>query len=369
MTTFKQTNKNIESGHLLGHVNATYTRLVELFGQPANNCLDDYKVSTQWILEHVPSGKQVYIYDYKMTDCYDSLLPTPDQFRMNTNRGGYDWHIGGEYKELVNELIEYVNSTTEPIRVSRNDLRDSAINRLISIRNRTNESKTSDRYAPLDSVHLYTQSLRLLREQGLTNVTTEIKVPNGRGTHHFIELTLNDLSLGIDGGLTPKLIISNSYNGESMARVNIGIFRFVCSNGLVFSDSYFSEAIRHINGPQFEIKVDGLEPAIAAALNEIRTNLVNQVSRLREVRLTEVEQLRLLFTLGLSDSILSNAIALFNLQNTAYGRANDRPRNLWTFFNIVNEAISQSSRSPYAIVRKNLGLLESIETNWNQLAA
>ena len=47
------------------------------------------------------------------------------------------------------------------------------------------------------------------------------------------------------GGAVPRIILVNSHDGSSSARVLAGVFRFVCSNGLVVGTTIGRETVRH----------------------------------------------------------------------------------------------------------------------------
>lgn len=60
---------------------------------------------------------------------------------------------------------------------------------------------------------------------------------------HMIDFRHPDLP-EIDGAV-PRIILTNSHDGTSSARVMAGVFRFVCSNGLVVGDVAGREVVRH----------------------------------------------------------------------------------------------------------------------------
>lgn len=89
---------------LQGYLPASYARLAELLGPP--NCSgDEYKVSTEWVLTH--RGRTFTLYDYKETSCYDEECPSVQAFR---NRPSYDWHVGADGKEGVDEFVKAVEA-------------------------------------------------------------------------------------------------------------------------------------------------------------------------------------------------------------------------------------------------------------------
>jgi hypothetical protein len=72
------------------YATASYARLVELFGTPAES--DGYKVSGEWSFTD-SNGLVVTVYDYKETSLYDSGYPTVEEFRTLPS---YEWHIGAQ---------------------------------------------------------------------------------------------------------------------------------------------------------------------------------------------------------------------------------------------------------------------------------
>lgn len=76
--------KDSQMTSLMGYVNTTYARLVEVFGQPISGS-GDGKTNSEWIIKFA-NGEVATIYDYKTG---------------NTPVDDYDWHIGGNKKWVV----------------------------------------------------------------------------------------------------------------------------------------------------------------------------------------------------------------------------------------------------------------------------
>ncbi len=76
---------------LMGEVNTTYARLVEVFGQPISGS-GDGKVNSEWIIKFA-NGEVATIYDWK-----EPVTPTDD----------YDWHIGGNKRWVVAQVSALV---------------------------------------------------------------------------------------------------------------------------------------------------------------------------------------------------------------------------------------------------------------------
>ena len=78
-TTFK-VNSNVDTcgTNRKSEILASYSRLVELFGEPIES--DGYKVSGEWVFES-ETGGVVTLYDWKQTVLYDPDYPSIEEFR------------------------------------------------------------------------------------------------------------------------------------------------------------------------------------------------------------------------------------------------------------------------------------------------
>jgi hypothetical protein len=104
IVTFKPSmNHQFGTSGLQGGVVASYRQLVNLFGEP-NSTGDEYKVSTEWILEN-KRGETVTLYDYKETNLYSSENPSIEEFR---NLPNYIWHIGGSRQQQADDLAKFI---------------------------------------------------------------------------------------------------------------------------------------------------------------------------------------------------------------------------------------------------------------------
>lgn len=105
---FIVSTKDPSGTSLMGYIAGSFSELVEIFGQP-NGEGDEYKVSTEWILEDSETGDIATIYDYKYTALYDPSYPSVKTFReMKT----YDWHIGATNEETAKRLIKQLSKKT-----------------------------------------------------------------------------------------------------------------------------------------------------------------------------------------------------------------------------------------------------------------
>src|SRR5262245_11348109 len=75
-------------------------------------------------------------------------------------------------------------------------------------------------------------------------------------TTHLIRLRHVDYPDRLCGEEIPELVLSNSHDGTACYRFQSGIFRLVCSNGLVVAaESFGGISVRHAGGPDFQDRV------------------------------------------------------------------------------------------------------------------
>lgn len=104
----------------------------------------------------------------------------------------------------------------------------------------------------------------LINTQGLIAIAenqgfkvSSIKYPRGKHVAtnmHVVRLDLPGYETLAKGEYKPQLIISNSHDGKSSLRIMAGIFRLVCSNGLVAGDSTLNIRLRHVGLVQTEVE-------------------------------------------------------------------------------------------------------------------
>lgn len=91
MTSFIKDGQ-INGTGLQGYINAYYSQLVDVFGEPNfgpnDNSMD--KVTCQWILTF-ENGTVATIYDWK---------------EMDTPFSEYRWHIGGRSLDAISKVLE-----------------------------------------------------------------------------------------------------------------------------------------------------------------------------------------------------------------------------------------------------------------------
>jgi hypothetical protein len=83
------------------------------------------------------------------------------------------------------------------------------------------------------------------------------------------------------GSLTPEIILLNSHNGLSAVKMELGLFRLVCSNGLVVADSRFAQVKRR----HFGIDQDEIFQVIYDATHEF-SEVWSKIEDYKSIKLT-----------------------------------------------------------------------------------
>ena len=174
----------------------------------------------------------------------------------------------------------------------------------------------------------------------------------GRGkstifSKHMVAFQNPDIMIkGKDGDDSfPRIIMTNSHDGMQAFKFSVGIFRLVCSNGLVVADEQFSDfKIKH-KGYSFE--------ELRGVVNEAVADLPNKVEVLNDMKqriLTPEEKNKLaldamLIRAGIEPD--SEKAKKFNYDDETLidildpKREADKGDDLWRVFNVIQEKITQ----------------------------
>ena len=143
----------------------------------------------------------------------------------------------------------------------------------------------------------------------------------------------------------PRIILSNSHDGLQAFKFSVGIFRLVCSNGLVVADEKFSD---------FKIKHKGytfseLRDVVSKAVKDL-PNKVEVLNKMKNKILTKEEKEKLaldamLIRAGITPD--SDKAKKFEYDEETLEdilevrRPEDEGNDLWRCFNRVQEAITK----------------------------
>ena len=148
----------------------------------------------------------------------------------------------------------------------------------------------------------------------------------------------------------PRIILTNSHDGFNSFKFMVGLFRLVCSNGLVVcSDQMVNMSIRHGN-----YDFEELRRVVATAIEQV-PGIVQTMNDMRKVTLTDEQKINLATEVvrirkGIEDD------QKFQLDSETVEsilepvREEDKANDLWTVFNICQEKLIKGG---FSAVGKN----------------
>jgi len=140
----------------------------------------------------------------------------------------------------------------------------------------------------------------------------------------------------------PQLLLTNSHDGGNAFTLSAGIFRLVCSNGLVIkSEDYGTARLVH-KGYSFEAVQDMVNDFVAT-IDETLT----KITAMKQVELTKVQQIEfakqaalLRFTAkSYNEDNIADVVDIDDLLNAE--RKEDKGNGLWEVYNRVQESLVQ----------------------------
>ena len=155
---------------------------------------------------------------------------------------------------------------------------------------------------------------------------------------HMVSFQNPDLMIkGANGDdAFPRIIVTNSHDGLSSFQFRVGIYRLVCSNGLVVADEEFSAfSIKH-KGYTFE----ELQTVVSSAVEDLPNKIV-VLNKMQDRMLTPEEQRQLAIDAMALRSTNPDAkydeVSIEEVLTAT--RKEDEGDSLWLVFNRVQESI------------------------------
>jgi len=217
----------------------------------------------------------------------------------------------------------------------------------------------SNKYQSVSTPDLLAKFEEVATKRGLDfEIKNLTRKPSAKSTVHAFQVTFGSEFELFGSKVSPRVLIKNSYRGESALTIQVGLYRFVCSNGLVLGETCFKEKIIHIKGQTIEMKLAELGSRIEAALEWIDTKMKAAIEEKTAMTLSPEKAVEIVSQLKVSKRIKASVATL--IENPIALRPEDRGNNVFSLWNIVNEQIRKSSRSPLREMERNERLLENI---------
>lgn len=207
---------------------------------------------------------------------------------------------------------------------------------------------TADKAPHLTDKYIQTPTSRVVEDLIALgwNVTKvqEVKARKGKGYQkHLVVFRNPDIIIkGKKGDDTyPEILLTNSHDGKAAFNFRVGLYRLICSNGLVVSDAEFSNvSIRHMN-----YTFDSLREKISTLISKL-PGLVQKINLFKSTQLTQSQM----------NDFANKAASLRNKQTInimdllKVDRDEDEGTDLWLVFNKIQEKIINGG---YSYGRKN----------------
>ena len=173
-----------------------------------------------------------------------------------------------------------------------------------------------------------------------TNKRNKAKIAHSK--HRVIMAPPGDFTESITGGTSPRLVIQNAHDGSSALRFMLGLFRMICSNGMIVTQSML-ENMRLIHKNSHKGSVD----EIINRFGESWEATGETINRWRGIVLTDVDaavfakQAYRLRHPGIAENNIGNN----HLQLLKIQRFEDQNNSLWHRFNTIQEHLTNGGYS------------------------
>lgn len=165
-----------------------------------------------------------------------------------------------------------------------------------------------------------------------------------------------DTVVSPDGSkVRPMLFLRNINDGGHALMLGVGLFRFVCMNGLVVGDNFFSRRIIHRKGKTLDEFLTNLEKDLTDAFHIAADYYQDVLEELYNTPVSDTQAVQIIGSLNIPDT--AKQYAMYYWFNP---RTEDSHRTLLSLYNVVNEMNRRKSNSSNSFDRE-LGLLQHIE--------
>jgi hypothetical protein len=167
-------------------------------------------------------------------------------------------------------------------------------------------------------------------------------------TRHLVRFRHKDFgAVGLKGNI-PEILFTNSHDRTKSMNFHVGIFRLICSNGLVVADSTFSKLnIKH------NTLLGNTLNGVRELISDVTTNLPVVFDNIKRFEATQLdiqsrrELVMKMFAVRYTDYIGEDGnVKLSDIEAStdvdaflSVRRAEDAPDNLWCVFNRVQEKL------------------------------
>ena len=175
------------------------------------------------------------------------------------------------------------------------------------------------------------------RTMSVPHINKRDKSKTATSKHRVILAPPGDITDNIVGGTSPRLILTNAHDGTSALRFMLGLFRMVCSNGMIVSTSML-ESMRMIHKQSHGGSMDELLNRFGESWNRT-SNTIDKWKNLVLNGPEATEFARKAFQLR-HPGIAKEDIGNKHLHLLKTSRDEDAHPDLWHRFNTVQERLT-----------------------------
>jgi hypothetical protein len=185
----------------------------------------------------------------------------------------------------------------------------------------------------------------------------EVRAKNRKIVNNYVQMQHPDFAVknskGKDEAYT-SITISNSCNGNKPLQMSLGMFRQVCTNGLVRFDQHAeTEKIKHIEVnardlDRFVVSMNGKADKLLTEVNEMKYKGLS----IEDMRKLAREAASLRYS-NLDDINIDDLFAV--------NRVEDESNDLWTVFNRIQENLTHDVKNMNEDIRLNQQLFSLVE--------
>lgn len=150
---------------------------------------------------------------------------------------------------------------------------------------------------------------------------------NGKYAKHMVRLSHPSLLSSVHNDLKLQLIVTNSFDGSTTFKMQLGFFRFVCSNGMIVGKTLESFSHKHTGSILEEID-ESIERIVAEA---------NRLSvMIEKMKTTSLSTAQIISFETAAMKIRSEKLEAVNY---TVRREEDYPTDLYTVYNRIQETL------------------------------
>ena len=154
---------------------------------------------------------------------------------------------------------------------------------------------------------------------------------------------LNDKTNNVEA--FPRIILQNSHDGFNSFKFMCGIYRVICSNGLIIADAEFAKlSIRHVN-----YEFEELRTVVIKMIDEL-PNKINVINAMRMTNLSEEQKIdfatkivKLRKNVPFEKTLEISSNTIRDILTPV--RKEDEGNSLWNVFNILQEKVMKGGFS------------------------